>query len=434
MRWLDRWIGAPFSTTLTVIRHMRDRFSSAPDGEPKKILFIKLVEQGATVIAEPAIRRAVEMVGRENVYVAVFRQNRFILDLIDVIPPENVITIRSRGIWLGALDTYRAIRRMRKIGIDTAIDFEFFSRFTGSLAYLSGATRRVGFHSYAGEAAYRGDLMTHRLAYNTRLHAAQIYQMLVEVLEMPAENLPMIDDVPPVDSPTPVFTPRPEEILEVKQILRDELKREKLPRIILLNSNASDLLPLRRWEPERYVELGKRLLAYYPDVAIMFTGSPDERTETESLARQINSDRCFSLGGKTTLRQLLVLYCIADILVTNDSGPAHYASMTTIDVVTLFGPESPAVFGSLSPRSHIIWAGLTCSPCVNAFNQRKTTCTNNVCMQRISVDEVFHTVCTEYERRASRNWQSLEAVKLDLNRGDQKARPGVPDLRDDTTP
>ena len=157
MRWLDRWIGAPFSTTLTVIRHMRDRFSSAPDGEPKKILFIKLVEQGATVIAEPAIRRAVEMVGRENVYVAVFRQNRFILDLIDVIPPENVITIRSRGIWLGALDTYRAIRRMRKIGIDTAIDFEFFSRFTGSLAYLSGATRRVGFHSYAGEAAYRGD-------------------------------------------------------------------------------------------------------------------------------------------------------------------------------------------------------------------------------------------------------------------------------------
>ena len=114
MRWLDRWIGAPFSTTLTVIRHMRDRFSSAPDGDPKKILFIKLVEQGATVIAEPAIRRAVEMVGRENVYVAVFRQNRFILDLIDVIPPENVITIRSRGIWLGALDTYRAIRRIHR--------------------------------------------------------------------------------------------------------------------------------------------------------------------------------------------------------------------------------------------------------------------------------------------------------------------------------
>ena len=54
MRWLDRWVGAPGSTTLTVMRHMRDRLSSGVDDDPKKILFIKLVEQGATVIAEPA--------------------------------------------------------------------------------------------------------------------------------------------------------------------------------------------------------------------------------------------------------------------------------------------------------------------------------------------------------------------------------------------
>ncbi len=434
MRLLDRWIGAPVSSTLTVVRHVRDRFTAAQDGMPRRILFIKLVEQGATVIAEPAFRRAVEMVGRENVYVAVFRQNRFILDLLDVVPKENVITIRSRGAWLCALDTYRAVRRMRKIGIDTAIDFEFFSRFTGSLAYLSGAKRRVGFHSYAGEAAYRGDLMTHRLAYNTRLHAAQIYQVLVEVLNMPANNLPMIDDVPPADNPPPVFTPRPEEVLEVKGILREELGQDDLPRIILLNSNASDLLPLRRWKPERYVELGKRLLETYPGAAVMFTGSPDEREETESLARQVNSDRCISLGGKTTLRQLLVLYCIADILVTNDSGPAHYASMTPIDVVTLFGPESPAVFGSLSERSHIIWAGVTCSPCVNAFNQRKTTCTNNVCMQRISVDEVFHEVCSEYERRVSQSWKTLGPISIDVDRDEdaRRALRAVPSLRDDT--
>ena len=435
MRLLDRWIGAPVSSTLTVVRHMRDRFTDSPDGTPKRILFIKLVEQGATVIAEPAFRRAVEMVGRENVYVAVFRQNRFILDLLEVIPPENVITIRSRGAWLCALDTYRAVRRMREIGIDTAIDFEFFSRFTGSLAYLSGAKRRVGFHSYAGEAAYRGDLMTHRLAYNTRLHAAQIYQVLVEVLDMPADNLPMIDDVPPLDSPTPVFKPNDEEILEVEKILRDEFKCEELPRIFLLNSNASDLLPLRRWEPTRYVELAKRLLADYPHAAVMFTGSPDERAETESLAQQVNSDRCISLGGKTTLRQLLVLYCIADILVTNDSGPAHYASMTPIDVVTLFGPESPAVFGSLSERSHIIWAGVTCSPCVNAFNQRKTTCTNNVCMQRISVEEVFHRVCSEYERRVSETWKPLGPIRINIDpeTEDRPALQAVQGLQDDTT-
>lgn len=406
MRLLDRWVGAPVSFALTRVRRIRDYFSSAPPGKPERILFIKLVEQGATVLAEPALRRAVKMVGRENVYVAVFRQNRFILDVLDVVPAENVLTIRSRGLWACALDTYRVIARLRRIGIDTAIDFEFFSRFTGALAYLSGAKRRVGFHSYAGEAAYRGDLMTHRLAYNTRLHAAQLYQVLVKALDIPGEQLPTIDDVPSEDWTSPVFSPDADEIRVVKQILKDELGVERLPRIVLLNANSGDLLPLRRWAPARYVELGKRLLAKYDNLAVVFTGSPEEQEEAERLARQVDSDRCVSVGGKTSLRQLLVLYCIADVLITNDSGPAHYASMTPIDVVTLFGPESPAIFGSLSPRSHILWAGVACSPCVNAFNQRATTCTNNVCMQRITVDEVFDSFCREFERRVASDRES----------------------------
>ena len=172
-----------------------------------------------------------------------------------------------------------------------------------------------------------------------------------------------------------------------------------IPPLILLNANSGDLLPLRTWSPDRYVELAKRLLDRYPEIAIAFTGSPDEAKDAWELATQVNSDRCISMGGKTTLRQLLVLYGISEIMVTNDSGPAHYASITPIDVITLFGPENPGVFGSQSPRSHIIWAGLACSPCVNAFNQRISTCKNNVCMQRITVDEVFDTVTREYDRR-----------------------------------
>jgi ADP-heptose:LPS heptosyltransferase len=401
MRRLDRWVGAPISFVLTRVRRIRDFFSREAAGKPERILFIKLVEQGATVIAEPALRRAVDMVGRENVYVAVFRQNRFILDLLDVVPKENVIAIRSSGLWVCALDTYRAIRRMRKIGIDTAIDFEFFSRFTGALAYLSGAKRRVGFHSYAGEAAYRGDLMTHRLAYNTRLHAAQIYQILVQAVEIPGDQLPTIDDVPPASTAVPAFRPEPEELQAVEQMLCNELNVEQLPRIILLNANSGDLLPLRRWGPDNYVDLARRLLDRYRDASIVFTGAPAEQEEAAWLAHRVNSRRCVSVGGKTTLRELFVLYCIAEILVTNDSGPAHYASMAPIDVVTLFGPESPAVFGSLSPRSHILWAGVSCSPCVNAFNQRATMCRNNICMRRITVDEVFDTVCREFDRRVS---------------------------------
>ena len=98
------------------------------------------------------------------------------------------------------------------------------------------------------------------------------------------------------------------------------------------------------------------------------------------------------MAGKTTLRELLVLYCLADVLVTNDSGPAHFATLTSIRVITLFGPETPALFGARTPTARIIWKNLPCSPCVSAYNNRLSTCTNNLCMQEITVEEVFNAV------------------------------------------
>ena len=399
MRLLDRWVGSPISAVLTVVRRLVDTFGVAPASPPQRILFVKLVEQGATVIAEPALRRAVEMVGRENVFVAVFEQNRFILDILGVIPRDNVITIRSTGLAVCCIDTIRAIRRMRREQIDAAVDFEFFSRYSGALTYLSGAKRRVGFHSFAGEAGYRGDLMTHRVGYNLTLHASQTYRVLVETLTLPPEQLPAMDFQLASDQAQPVFRPEAGQTREVELLLRQILGCQSIPPLILLNANSGDLLPLRRWPLERYVELAQRLLRQYPEVMIAFTGSPDEQEEAERLVALVDSDRCVSIAGRTTLRQLLIVYGLAEILVTNDSGPAHYAVMTPMDVVTLFGPETPTVFGSKSPRSHIIWAGLPCSPCVNAFNQRVTTCTNNLCMQSISVDEVCATVCRVYQQR-----------------------------------
>ena len=179
MRFLDRWAGIPISIVLTGVRKLDDLFRRPLDKPPTRIVIIKLVEQGATVIAAPAIKRAIEMVGRDNVFFAVFVENRPILDLLNLIPAENVIAIRNDGLFAVAADTLRAIFRLRRENVDTAVDFEFFSRFSGALTFLSGARRRIGFHSYSGEAGFRGDLMTHRVAYNIRLHASATYRMPV---------------------------------------------------------------------------------------------------------------------------------------------------------------------------------------------------------------------------------------------------------------
>ena len=121
----------------------------------------------------------------------------------------------------------------------------------------------------------------------------------------------------------------------------------------------------------------------------------------EAVARAVGSPRAVCLAGRTTLRQLLVLFGLAEVLVTNDSGPAHFGALTTVDVVALFGPETPLLFGAPGPRSHSLWAGIACSPCVNAFNNRQTACRDNVCMKTLSVGQVFDVVSGIYLSRTA---------------------------------
>src|SRR6516162_3468221 len=98
----DRWIGGPICFALTLLRRLLGQ-NSAPVRTIKRIGFIKLAEQGSTVLAYPAIRRAVKMVGRANVYFVVFEDNRFILDVMEVIPEQNVITISTKSAFALAI-------------------------------------------------------------------------------------------------------------------------------------------------------------------------------------------------------------------------------------------------------------------------------------------------------------------------------------------
>ncbi len=402
MRRVDGWVGAPVCALLTLVRRLDDLLlRRTPSEHPKKIAVIKLAEQGATVIAYSALVRAREMVGENNLFFVVFSENRFILDLLDVVPSKNVISIRTDGLVRLVLDTLRAVFRMRREHIDATVDFEFFARSSAILSYLSGARARSGYHASFGEASYRGDLMTHRLSLNPFLHASEMFQVLVDALRHPAAVFPACDLTPPEDLPLPRLDPAPDEKAEVSGMLCHAFAVDQPPPVILLNANCGDLLPLRRWSNDRYVDLARKILDRYPEVRIVLTGAPGEAPEAEALAAEIASHRCRSFAGRTTLRQLMVLYGLSELMVTNDSGPAHYATLTSIDVVTLFGPETPAVFGARTPRSHLLWANLVCSPCVNAFNDRQSACTRNICMERISVDEVFATVCRVYEARRS---------------------------------
>src|SRR5213083_2092780 len=297
----DRWIGAPLCAILTLLRRIFE--SAGPPGprQVQRILFVKFAEQGSTVLAYPAIRRATEMVGRENVYFVVFEDNRFILDAMEIIPEGNVITIAMQSLFGLAASALRAVLRVQKIGIDAVVDMEFLTRFSAIMTFTTGAKSRVGFHTFFGDGPYRGDLMTHRLLYNPHLHTSQMFEAMVEALTRDPAVLPTFDFTPSPDQPLARFRPSLSDVAEIDSLLQRENPRIGSAPLILLNPNASDLLPLRRWPPLRYVQLARRLLERYPELFIGFTGAPGEALLNNQLADKVGSDRLIRLAGKTTL-------------------------------------------------------------------------------------------------------------------------------------
>ncbi len=406
--WIDRYVGSPLCLLFTAIGSAlgttRSTSRNTP-AQPRSILFLKLAEQGSTVLAYDALAEAVARVGRENVYFLAFEENRFVADLLGILPAANVLPVatRSPGAMVGS--TWRLLRDIRRRRSDACIDLEFFTRSSALLALLTGARIRVGFHTYFGEGPYRGNLMTHRVLYNPHLHTSETFLSLVHALDVAPAQFPTFGFRPPSPLPLPGFTPGPAEREEVLELLRRNAERGQARpgpgRLVLLNANCSDLLPLRKWADGNYVALARRLLETHPDLTVVFTGSAEEMGRVQHLAAAVGSPRALSLAGQTTLRQLLVLYCLAEILITNDSGPAHFAALTPIDVIALFGPETPLLFAAHGPRSHPLWAGIACSPCVNAFNSRQSACRNNVCMQQISVAQVGELADRILQARAS---------------------------------
>lgn len=396
MRRLERWVGKPACALLTGVRAIRRAFRAERSvlqfERPRKVLLLKLIEQGASVLAFSAIEETIRQVGAKNVYFWVFEENKEIVRVLGLIPDENLIVLSHKTPWAFLSSLGRNLRAIRRADIDAVVDMEFYSRASAILAYLTGAAVRVGLHRFTSEAPFRGDLFTHRIAYNPFLHTSKAYLQLVRVAFEPALTVPG-GKMPASELLTrnPVFVPTVDDTMVVRRIIADCLGEAALAdaaTLILLNPNASDLLPIRKWPTDRFHKLAHRLLGESESTFILLTGAPSERATVEAIAREIGHPRCASVAGRTTLRQLFTLYDESDILVTNDSGPGHFASMTRVDSIVLFGPETPSLFGPMGRHSHTVWKELACSPCVNPLNHRLSPCDDAVCMKTISVEEI----------------------------------------------
>jgi len=384
-RAADRFLGVPICALFSFF----NRFSGRPAiaTAPRKILVILLSEMGSLVLAHSMFMRLKQQYPGAAIYALVFAKNREMLDLLGVMPPENVMVVDDSSLKNFASDTIRALRALRKLRLDVVIDCELFARVSSILSYLSGAAIRVGFHRHTQEGLYRGSFINRPVMYNPYRHLSQ--QFLTLVAAICSSTRPLAKQAPEaIPGPPPLLSFSPEELSQTSAKLHTRFPSVKDKRLALVYPSGG-ILAIRAWPLDHYLKLCSGLLQ--DGFAVGIIGLKQDKPLGQAIVAHCQNPCCIDLTGyNDTVRQLLALFYCAALLVTNDGGPGQFAALTPLPTIVLFGPETPLLYGSLGRNVFCFHLPLPCSPCVTAYNHRTSPCDgDNQCLKQITPEQVL---------------------------------------------
>ncbi len=390
-RWIDRWVGIPLCAAVSGVDAVMRRLKPAPATAqpPRAIVVILLSEMGSLVLANDMFARLKARYPDAPLHALLFRKNREILDLMQVMDPANVHTVDDKSLFGLLTSLWRAIGELRRANVDVAIDCELFSRISSLLSYASGAGVRVGFHRHTQEGLYRGSHINRRVPYNPYHHISAQFLTLARAIDstaVPKSKLPVVSS----PKPPPQVVLAPALIDSIKARLAQDFPAIAGKPLVLVYPGGG-ILPIRAWPLASYTALCQGLVADGCAVAVI--GLKDD----QALARELvaNVQAAFTAGSNPavldltgytrSISELLALFHGARLLVTNDGGPGQFAALTPIWTVMLFGPETPALYAPLTPKCYSFYSQWPCSPCLTAYNHRTSFCDgDNQCLKVIA--------------------------------------------------
>lgn len=335
----------------------------------KSILLIRLSALGDVVMATPLIEA---LRGRYPDASLTWLVQPEAYDLLKAHPDLDEVIIWPRSEWrelwrtrrwLELFARIRAFRRsLRQRGFDLAIDMQGLLK-SGLLAWLSGATERVGLGSREGSAR----LMTRvvdKPGDDTRIGSE--YRHLAEALGLDTNRFAMHVAVADQD------------VEDAERALAEAGVTG--PYAVLCPFTTR---PQKHWVESRWVELAEQLAARSGLCVVLLGG----RGDIDAAARIAGlAPAVVNLVGRTRLGASAAAIKRAKLLVGVDTGLTHMAIAFNVPSVILFGSTCPYL-DTGRDNTAILYKSLECSPC-----RRNPTCHGEfTCMKQISVDETLNT-------------------------------------------
>ncbi len=324
---------------------------------------------GDAVMTVPALRELRRVLPGAHITLATRAWAEGIFDGADFI--DDLMLVDDDG--KGLRRFLRQSKQLRARRFDMAILFP--NAFAHALlARYSRVPRRVG---YATDG--RGFLLTHPLAvprWRKERHEVNYYLHIVGEIERILYGS------------TQVEQREPDINLQISNRAADEARALLKEQGVLLDRPIVALCPgstnsrAKRWPLERFAAVADMLIEN-AGAQILLIGAKEERDVSEKVCTQMKSAP-FMLTGRTTLSQTAAILALSNLLVTNDTGPAHIAAAVRCPVVVVFGPTNPQTTAPFTSSAAIVRRPPVCAPCM-----LRDCPIDHRCMTAITPEEVF---------------------------------------------
>jgi lipopolysaccharide heptosyltransferase II len=177
--------------------------------------------------------------------------------------------------------------------------------------------------------------------------------------------------------------------------VREKLLKESanLDKLIGIHPGAGWIS--RRWGIHKFAALAGRLKNEL-GVDIVIVGGKESGSTENGLSEEIithTNVKIIDMSRKFTLKDLCAFLKICKVFVGNEAGPIHIATALNTQAVAILGPTNAKRTGPYKGNTKIVQHQVSCQPC------RNRNCKNTICMQYITVSEVFEEVKKKYNKK-----------------------------------
>ncbi|MFO0823212.1 MAG: lipopolysaccharide heptosyltransferase II [Gemmataceae bacterium] len=326
---------------------------------------------GDVVMATPAVR-AIHTAFPEAELTAVCKP--YVADVLAGSPWfRDTILSDKRGPKSQRL--FAVAAKLRESRHDAAVLFSNSFR-TALMARLGRCGRVVGFARYG-----RSFLLTDRLHYKTDDRGRFVPSPMIDDYNRLAVALGTSDPGYRME----LFTTAADEA--DADAVWERFDLQQYPRLIALNPGAA-FGAAKHWPTAHFAELARTLTARLGCGVLVLCG-PSERDMARRIVEESRSPHAFSLSDNAlSLGLTKAIVRRANLLVTTDSGPRHFAAAFNRPVVSLFGPTHIEWTETYFEKAINLQKKLSCGPC----QQRVCPLGDQRCMKELLPENVFAAV------------------------------------------